>query len=414
MMKKVFDLIFRIVLIFIFVSIYVLEPMKVKAFNSNDTLGDLKRDLAALKAKKQQQENEKHQTEAEIQAKKDAIYKANQEIAQAEEDIEQAEAEIKASEEKIEELTAETENLLAFMQMMQGENAYLEYVTGSSSITELIMRLKAVEQITDYNTENLESLKALIEQNKQLKKDLIKKQEENEQKKVEYQNTINSLGENLKEIAEITIDIDSEIKILEESVATYTMMGCHDEQSLASCAKVVESKTWLKPVAKARVSSDWGMRYHPTKKIWTMHNGIDIAIGEGTKLYSATNGRVVAVSNSNSCGGRQLYITSTVAGKKYTVYYFHLLDIYVKVGDVVTDQTLIASSGGGSRAKANARANGWKVDTCSTGGHLHFGVATGWYTVDYKYYSGIVANNINPPGYPKAGNYFYSRTQFFN
>jgi len=147
----------KLVFILIIVLSFVSSPLIVNA--SSQTLGELKQDLKNLEAKKRAQDNEKAQTEAEIQAKKDAIYKANLEIEEANRQIEAAEIEIKSSEVKIEELTLETEKLLAFMQMMQGENAYLEYVSGSSSITELIMRLRAVEQITDYNKNNLEELK---------------------------------------------------------------------------------------------------------------------------------------------------------------------------------------------------------------------------------------------------------------
>lgn len=411
MMRKILDSAFRIFLILVFAATYVLEPMSVSA--EADTLGELKKELATLKEKKRQQDSAKKQTQAEIQAKKNAIYKANQEIEEAGRQIEEAEKEIKASEVTIEELTGETEKLLAFMQMMQGENAYLEYVSGSSSITELIMRLRAVEQITDYNRDNLEELKELIESNKQLKIDLAKKQEENEQKKIDYQNTIDSLGSDLASIAEITEDLASEIKSKEELINTYSKMGCTDSQSLSSCARVIESTTWLKPFKKGKVTSNFGWRNHPLSGKKSFHNGIDIGVAEGTTIYSATNGQVVAVTSS-SCGGRKLYITSLVGGKKYTVYYYHLWQINVKVGDIVTQQTPIATVGGGSKSKAWAKANGYAVDTCTTGAHLHYGVSNGWYLRDNNYgYSKLIANNINPPGYPKAGNYFYSRTQFY-
>lgn len=413
MMKKLLDGLFRFALITIFMLTYILEPMSVVALDTNETLGDLKRDLADLKAKKQQQDNEKKKTESEIQANKNAIYKANQEIEEAGRQIEVAETEIKNSETRIEELTLETEKLLAFTQMMQNDNAYLEYLSGSASITELIMRLRAVEQITDYNKENLETLEELIKKNEQLKIDLAKKQEQNEQKKIEYQEAIDSLGSNLADIAEVTEDINSEIKSKQELIDTYTKMGCNDEQTLASCARVIESKTWLKPFEKGKITSAWGYRVHPVSGRWQFHNGIDIAVGEGTTIYSATNGQVVAITDS-SCGGRKLYITSRVNGQKYTVYYYHLWEIKVKVGDVVTQQTPIATVGGGSRSKAWARANGFHVDTCTTGAHLHYGVATGWYLTDPGYgYSALVSNNIKPPGYPSVGSYFYSRTQYF-
>jgi len=405
-----FRRLFAFSLLIIFGISFITKPLIVNA--GSETLRDLKNDLKELESKKRAQDNEKAQTEAEIKAKKDAIYKANQEIEEANRQIEAAEIEIKSSEKKIEELTTETENLLAFMQMMQGENAYVEYISGSSSMTELIMRLRAVEQITDYNKDNLETLSELIEKNKQLKIDLAKKQEENELKKIEYQNAIDKLGNNLSDIAEVTHTIEEDIKALKESIEMYTEMGCDLDQTLSSCAKVIDSKTWLKPFNKGRVSSAWGYRVHPVSGSYQFHNGIDIAMGEGTSIYSTTNGRVVAITDS-SCGGRKLYITSTVAGKKYTVYYYHLWEIYVKVGDTVTNQSVIGTVGGGSQSKAWARKNGYYVDTCTTGGHLHYGVATGWYLTDYQTYSGIVSNNINPPGYPSVGNYFYSRTQYY-
>ena len=85
--------------------------------------------------------------------------------------------------------------------------------------------------------------------------------------------------------------------------------------------------------------------------------------------------------------------------------HMHLLSIdeNIKVNTVVTDQTVIAKVGGGSTAKSKGG-----YDTCTTGTHLHFGIADGWNATSFNSYS------FNPREklvFPKlvysGGGYFY-------
>ena len=103
----------------------------------------------------------------------------------------------------------------------------------------------------------------------------------------------------------------------------------------------------------------------------------------------------------------QVYVFHTINGKKYTTSYLHLLDINVEVGDQVTSNTVVGTIGGGSQTY-------W--DDCSTGPHLHFVIATGWYggtgSGSYSSYSTYVANTLDPKevlGLPSSGTYWYSR-----
>ena len=67
-----------------------------------------------------------------------------------------------------------------------------------------------------------------------------------------------------------------------------------------------------------------------------------------------------------------VYINHSVKGKNFTTVYMHLKSISsnIKVGTVVTTNTVIGYLGGGSTAKKNGGYDG-----CSTGAHLHFGIA---------------------------------------
>ena len=181
---------------------------------------------------------------------------------------------------------------------------------------------------------------------------------------------------------------------------------------LATCITVGDNARWYKPTTKGYISSGFGYRsfYLNGRPYSDYHNAVDVAgISGGTPLYAAAGGTVAAVIRKASCGGNQVYIHVRVQGVAYTLTYAHMQDVYVKVGDKVTSQTVIGTvGGGGSTLKKNG---GW--DTCSTGWHLHFGVAKGFYlgggTEGYSSYSTYVAKSIVPPMMPGYGVWYYSR-----
>lgn len=405
MMKRLKDTLKKVGLFILTLSILAYQPLNVWAKEA-ETLADLRKELKDLQAEKKRNEQSKNETQSEINSKKNAVANAYNEIEKAKNDITIAEQEIVDSKSEIDKLTAETEALLVFMQQMNGENAYVQYITGSSSMTELVMRLAAVDQITTYNQETLVELEELINQNEQLKIDLEQKQVDLNEKIESYEKRINSLGKNLADLAEVSEDIDDQIKNQKALIKSYEDMGCGENELLSKCVDVANNAGWRKPLKKGVVTSLWGYRKSPITGANQFHNGIDLGgNGEGTKIYSAASGTVAAITWKSSCGGNKVYIHSYVNGKSYTHYYFHLLNINVKVGDSVTTETVIGTVGGGSKTRS--------YDKCSTGAHLHFGIATGFYLGagkgSYSSYSKLVANNIQPPGFGKKGSWFYSR-----
>ena len=104
-----------------------------------------------------------------------------------------------------------------------------------------------------------------------------------------------------------------------------------------------------------------------------------------------------------SCGGNQVYIYHTIGGKQITTGYMHLLDIKVSIGDQVSSKTIIGTVGGGSKTP-------W--DSCSTGAHLHFMIADGWYGKTYTSYSTFVSKLQDAKkvlNLPNRYTYWYSR-----
>ena len=410
MKKRINKIVLLILTLFLAMGSFSAKP-KAKTAN---TLRELRQELGNLQAQKKSQENAKRMSEQEKIQKSQAIYDAYSEIEVAKNKIDEATIKIRESEEKIASVTAETEELIRYMQVMNGENAYLEYVADSGSLTDMMMRLSAVDQISEYNREQLKALENLIKENEQLKIDMANYQTQLNNNIVSYENRIKNLDAKLIEIAEITDSIEDQIKNQKALIDYYVSYGCKEDEDLVKCVSIANNAGWLKPLSKGKVTSPFGYRSDPFTGKKKFHNGIDLSgVSLGSNVYAVASGTVAGITRKSSCGGNIIYLHSYINGEAYTTYYAHLLDVNVKVGDAVSSDTVIGTMGGGG--KTLKKNGGW--DTCSTGAHLHFGVAKGFYLGGgkdgYSSYNTFLAKGINPPGFPGQGAWFYSRTQWF-
>lgn len=408
-MKKLTGYFIRYILvIMIFVSSFILDVRDVNAESKATTLGELKEELRVLENQHKNNENKKKYTQAQINAKNQAIRDAHKEIEESEKKIEEAKQEINSTSIKIEELDKQTKELMEFYQEMASSNVYLEFITESSSMTELIMRIDAVAQITENNKTKLEEMDTLIKTNEQKQVDLKKYEKQLQSNIKSYEEKIDELDTSMLELSDISVTIEDEIKIQKSLIKMYEDAGCKDKDKLSECISYGANSGWLKPFNKGKVTSLFG--YRCLNGSCSNHSGIDIGVAEGTNVYSSTNGRVISIIRTN-CGGNQVYVQSLVGGKKYTLLYAHLLSVSVKEGQNITTQTVIGKSGGYSTSISHGG-----YDKCTFGAHLHLSVSEGYYT-EYpagKAYKMFVAHLINPPGYPGKGVWFYSRTQWFS
>jgi len=103
-------------------------------------------------------------------------------------------------------------------------------------------------------------------------------------------------------------------------------------------------------------TSSWGWRTYAYlgKRVTDFHLGVDEASGKSNKLYPAEYGYVTKIGKDKTSGN---YVYIYCAGVEH--FYCHLSAIYVKVGQVVSHDTLIGMSGNTGH---------------STAIHLHFGI----------------------------------------
>ena len=115
-----------------------------------------------------------------------------------------------------------------------------------------------------------------------------------------------------------------------------------------------KTEDWLAPVSGV-VTSDCGKRENPILHKQELHDGLDIAVPEGTEVVAVKSGRVTEVRTSATYG--KLLRFETTDG--YTILYAHLSEILVKKGEKIKQGQVVAKSGNTG---------------LSTGPHLHYGI----------------------------------------
>ena len=135
---------------------------------------------------------------------------------------------------------------------------------------------------------------------------------------------------------------------------------------------------------KGTKSSGYGWRNHPIKRKRKHHNGIDLAVPDGTGVNSVADGEVVRADMKDYEGyGNFIIIKHDLDGETFYSAYAHLIKMLVSVGDNVKQGQKIALSGGG---QGLAKGGG-----LSTGPHLHFEIRktkTGGWVDPEPYLSG--------------------------
>ena len=360
-MKKILGIILCLFGAFLIFSI----PSNIEA----KTLRQMKEELATAKANKAANEAQMKEAQARVKKYQNEISASISEIEKSQNEIEEARIKIQELEEEIKEKQKEIDDLLRFLQVSKGENVYLEYVFGATSFTDFIYRTAIVEQMSDYNDKLIDEMYDLIEQNKQLQKELEAKIQELEKKVENLKKDLAKVNLTIDDLAGDQKDLNAEIKAFEVEIKFYEDYGCKLDQEIADCLNVPYANGFVRPTDYGYISSNYGWRSLNLSGS-NFHSGIDIALPEGNKVYPSAPGYVAKKVIKSSCGGNMLYINHSVGGKKYTTVYMHLKSFNVNVGDTVFLTTVIAYSGGGASTRG--------YDRCTTGAHLHFGMFNGW------------------------------------
>ena len=115
-----------------------------------------------------------------------------------------------------------------------------------------------------------------------------------------------------------------------------------------------KQEEWIDPV-QGIITSSCGTRENPILHKEEIHDGLDIAVAEGTDVVAVKSGTVTEVRTSATYGKVLKY--KTMDG--YEIMYAHLSEVLVKKGEEIKQGQVVAKSGNTG---------------LSTGPHLHYGI----------------------------------------
>ncbi len=371
-MKKIIVL---LILLLSFVPV-----LKADDIFSYRTLGDLEDALEQALEDKKNQENEKELTEKEFNQLAEDIVTSENKVQSLNTEIIEAGKKIEDLGIQIEDKKEETDNILVFLQLSNGEKAYLEYIFEAKSFTDFIHRVSIVEQISKYNKEQIKIMNNLIKDLENLKIENANNIKEQERLQEELREKRKQVGSRLDEIYVDALSIDNKIEELQSHINMMHDKNCYSRSDeITVCMGIPMATGFIRPFAVGVVTDVFGFRTAP---LYGMHSGIDLGTyspAEGTPIYPVATGVVASKVYYSSCGGNQMYIYHNINGNSYTSLYMHLLSFNenIQEGDIVTTDTVIGYMGGWSTSVEHGGYDG-----CAFGAHLHLTLAYG-HTLDH-------------------------------
>ncbi|MDD2203349.1 MAG: peptidoglycan DD-metalloendopeptidase family protein [Bacilli bacterium] len=353
------------------------------------TVGDLENELNQKEVEANETETNIKQTEQQIANTRSNINQSYKDIDRIQNEMIAATKEIESLNQQIKDKDAETKELVSVLQISEGNNEYLEYIAGSKTMTDFIYRISITEQLVDYNKTLIADMNQMIVNTEAKKVELNNKEAQLKQMQVTLANQLNSLGSKREDLEDYSQSISEEIKIAKEVLDIYIKAGCKSSDDISTCANKIlppDTKFW-RPLANGYVTSEYGYRDLYGKGSYAFHYALDLSSTNkyASQVFASANGKVVKVLRSSTGGGNQVIIHHNIQanGKstKYTTYYCHLASISVKAGDVVSKNTVIGIMGSTGN---------------STGPHLHFSIAYGYWYTDYSSYYTFTSKTVNP------------------
>lgn len=335
--------------------------------------------LSNVKAMVKQLESAKNDLKTYVAELDDNLLQVQGRIDELKNLISEKEDEIEDTKKELEEAIIREEDQYAAMKVRiqysyeQGNQDAVAMLLSAKSIGEMLNRADYIEQMNNYDQEQLaayhanrelvEACKLALEEEQELLEEAkaqVEEEEagletliaEKEQQITAYQSDINNKSAAIEEY-------EADIAAQNAAIAALEAAAEAERKQLEELNKPkveYDGGMFRMPLdTYKRISDDYGWRIHPTLGVNKFHNGVDFAAASGTPIYAAYKGTVVGAAYNSSMGN---YVMINHGNGLYTIY-MHASRLYVSSGQSVSAGDKIAAVGTTGR---------------STGNHLHFGV----------------------------------------
>jgi len=345
-------------------------------------------DIVAQLGKLESKLMENAEAMTEAVAQKDLL---DQQIVLLHDQIANANAQIASYTQLIADKQAELDELVVLQQQLQekhkqrirameerGKMSYWLIIFRSSSITDLLDRINMIQEIMEADERSISDLrrtatlasvaKEELERERtrldEAREQLSKTEQELEQKRKESDDVLQKLvakGAEYERLIEQSEEKQDNLMLqLAQKKSSYNDAAYKEwlaNEKQGEEPKYYDNDEWISPLTSYRLSSPFGMRYHPVLKVDRMHNGVDMAAPANTPIYAARGGQVITAAYQKDGAGNYVQIDH---GDGFRSIYMHMTRYIVKVGDYVTPGQVIGYVGSTG---------------VSTGNHLHFGIS---------------------------------------
>ena len=305
---------------------------------------------------------------AEIKRKISSI---ENQIKEAQAEIDKLQQEINESNAEIAKKSEESKKIIEYYQVSNGNNAYLEYIFGASSITDMIYRMSVVEQLTEYNDKIMKELEELIKKNENQQAALAQKKVELKSLQESLEKEKERINADSASIRETMPSIENQIKAAKANVSYYKNLGCGSTEDIQKCqyrieqanknngggvgSSVPSTNGFFRPMVNGYVTQG----YHG----YGGHLGIDLSSSnKSIDIYPIADGQVF-YNGKDSAGALVVKIKHNVGGRYIYSTYAHMRGVYshIRVGANISSNTPIGPMGSTGN---------------STGPHLHLEITT--------------------------------------
>ncbi len=326
-------------------------------------LKDLSADKKALSAQIVKLDEQIATAEAEIELQEQLVTELGNQIAEQEVALQQAQADQEEQYEKM-------KSRIRFM-VENGNASYLNILLSAEDFAEFLSLYEIVSQVSTYEQELFEELRALSEQIAETKQQL----EDSRAEQVEQLNSLEANKQQLdierdnrsQRMKDLETAEDEVKEAFEEIEAEEDSINAEIKRMVAELATTTTyvggTFLWPLPSSYTYITCPYGMRNHPITGKYKLHTGVDIRVGSGVNIFAANGGTVITSTYSAAYGN---YVVINHGGGVSTLY-AHMSKRAVSKGDVVSQGDVIGYVG----------STGY-----STGPHLHFEIIKNGSTID--------------------------------
>ncbi len=297
----------------------------------------------------------------------------NASIVKIEANIEQLNAQITERQKRIDELNDAIKLRMQANQTNVVTNSYIKFIMGANSFVDLLRRISAVSEITDYDLSKIEQMN---QEKELLQKDVDELQTQKDNL-ADQQAQLETQKNGLQSLKSITQELITEfqkqeatfIEQMDSIQKDYTELDNRIDQINRAINSLYPSKSFGQFFKYTSFYVSTGCYYYSSGGF---HGAIDLAVSIGTNVYAVANGVVVDTGTGcpynggyygNTCNwgrGNYVFYFVLINDEYYFIQCDHLKDVNVSIGDLVYQgDTVIATSGNSGS---------------SSGPHLHLAI----------------------------------------